>query len=130
MLSGICSVLFEVISEIRDVLVMQSRNEEESQAGFLVRTVTNAVVSHRVQNDVVSLLQKLNSDLHASMQDQMQHRSLNKIREAELNALRHQSSILCEQLQSIHGGVSPINIRSPMTAGRSPFIGSMTPRAD
>ena len=83
-----------------------------------------------LSKDLILLLRKMRSDLDESMQDQVQLRSVNKSREAELRSLKQQSSILCDQLQALShgsvGGLSPFAPRSPAGTARE---STTTPRA-
>jgi hypothetical protein len=122
-LPHLCLVLVGIISELQQISDQQCRYEKRIQRALLIESGAGAVVSRRGGKDVISLLQKLRSDLDVSMLAQSEQRSLNRSREMELEELRQQSGHLCEQLQTLHGsaGISPFTLRSSGSAS--------TPRA-
>jgi hypothetical protein len=108
-LLDLCAELSNVISELFNALEAQSRHDKRVKRALFIESGAGAIVARRGGTDVLLLLQKLRSELDASMNAQTQQRSLNNSREIELEQLRQQSGSLCEQLQMLHGSTSPFN---------------------
>jgi len=131
--AGLCNGLIDVVSELQDNVDKLARKEKRVQRALLIESGAAAVLARPGGKDLIPLLQKLRSDLDVSMSAQSQQRDYNRSREMELEQLRRQSSILNDQLQSLHGsnGMSPFTPRSPNSvAARSPLGVTMTPRAN